>query len=67
MKQDRKPEYGKKDRRFRIVSRPNEYWAVQEHTGQDSTTRIDPWMDLMGASKLSYEQASSRLAQTQPT
>ena len=67
---NRRPVYGEKDSRFRIVSRPNGAWAVQEldevakHSQQ--LNKHDPWHDLMGASRLSWDDAATRLANTQP-
>lgn len=67
MKKDRKPEYGKKDASYRIVSRPNGEWAVQQyHEPIQRSNKRDPWRDLIGASRLGYEAACMRLANTQP-
>lgn len=71
MKQNRQAEYHPKDKDLRCVSRPNGLWAVQRDTFRSQidvrSPRQDYWVDLFGASALSYEQAKARMAAEGPS
>ena len=64
MKNDRKPEYHKSEP-LRIISRPNEMWAVQRNTkpADFRSKTEDKWEDLVGASFITYQQAQLRMKQ----
>jgi len=66
MKTDFTPEYGEKDADYRLVYKCNGHWAVQHLKYPDLRSNVrDKWIDLIGASRLSYEAARQRLALTQ--
>jgi hypothetical protein len=42
----RQPVYSKKDRNYRLVSRPNGLWRAEQHTGEPKSNTSDPWRPL---------------------